>query len=65
MFYRMFQKIVQSLCTTILQQYIAVMRFSVKSIQKEIVYTIKANVWIQQLSIVCFAHDKQTFSKQN
>jgi len=52
------EKIAQSLCTTILQPYITESCSLQQNVQKEIVYTIKASVWIWQLNILCFATGK-------
>jgi len=36
-----------------------------QNVQKEIVYTIKASVWMRQLNSLCFAAGKWNVWKQN
>jgi len=52
------KKIARSLCTTILQPYVTGSCGFQQNVQKEIIYTIEACVWIWQLDILCFAAGK-------
>jgi len=59
------EKIAQSLRATILQPYVTESCGFQQNVQKEIIYTPKASVWIQQLNILCLAACKWTVWKQN
>jgi len=55
----------QSFLNAILQSYVTESCSYQQNVQKEIVYMIKASMWIQPLNILCFPAGKWTIWKQN